>query len=164
MSVVGSIPAGLPTLHVPTFKFEWLREMSGSAVAIALLGLLEALAVAKSLALQTREKLDYNRQCLAEGLANLSGGFFQCMPGSGSLTRSTINFNAGAATRWSGVFSAARDGADRACCSRRLPVIFRRRRWPEFCWSRPPGWSIGRGCDLPCALRGTTRFSCWRRP
>ena len=105
--VVGSIPAGLPTLHLPTFKFEWMREMSGSAVAIALLGLLEALAVAKSLALQTREKLDYNRQCLAEGLANLGGGFFQCMPGSGSLTRSTINFNAGAATRWSGVFSAA---------------------------------------------------------
>ena len=81
--------------------------MGGSAAAIALLGLLEALAVAKSLALQTREKLDYNRQCLAEGLANLGGGFFRCMPGSGSLTRSTINFNAGAATRWSGVFAAA---------------------------------------------------------
>jgi sulfate permease, SulP family len=110
VSVVGSIPAGLPTPHVPTFNIKSMhamQEMVGSAVAIALLGLLEALAVAKSLALQTREKLDYNRQCLAEGLANLSGGFFRCMPGSGSLTRSTINFNAGAATRWSGVFAAA---------------------------------------------------------
>jgi SulP family sulfate permease len=107
VSVVGSIPAGLPTPQLPTFKFAWVREMSGSAVAVALLGLLEALAVAKTLALKTREKLDYNKQCLAEGLANLTGGFFQCMPGSGSLTRSTINFNAGAATRWSGVFSAA---------------------------------------------------------
>lgn len=106
VSVVGNIPAGLPMPHMPAFKPEWIRQMSGSAVAIALLGLLEALAVAKSLALQTREKLDYNRQCLAEGLANLGGGFFQCMPGSGSLTRSTINFHAGAATRWSGVFSA----------------------------------------------------------
>ena len=35
----------------------------------------------------TRQPLDYNRQCLAEGLANLAGGFFQCLPGSGSLTR-----------------------------------------------------------------------------
>jgi SulP family sulfate permease len=107
VGVVGSIPGGLPSPHLPVFKFAWIGQMSGSALAIALLGLLEALAVAKSLALQTREKLDYNRQCLAEGLANLSGGFFQCMPGSGSLTRSTINFHAGAATRWSGVFSAA---------------------------------------------------------
>ena len=81
--------------------------MGGSAAAIALLGLLEALAIAKSLAAKTRQTLDYNRQCLAEGLANLSGGLFQCMPGSGSLTRSAINFQAGAVSRWSGVFSAA---------------------------------------------------------
>src|SRR5262249_35505155 len=45
-------------------------------------------------------------QCLAEGIANLGGGLFQCMPGSGSLTRSSINFVAGAATRLSGLFSA----------------------------------------------------------
>ncbi len=107
VATVGSIPGGLPALHVPDFRSDWLREMSGSAAAIAVLGLLEALAIAKSLAAQTRQPLDYNRQCLAEGLANLSGGFFQCMPGSGSLTRSSINFQAGAASRWSGVFSAA---------------------------------------------------------
>ena len=76
-------------------------------LAIACLGLLEALAIAKSIANRTREPLDYNRQCLAEGLANLGGGFFQCLPGSGSLTRSAINFQAGAVSRWSGVFAAA---------------------------------------------------------
>jgi SulP family sulfate permease len=69
--------------------------------------LLEALAIAKSISQQTRQPLDYNRQCLAEGLANLGGGFFQCLPGSGSLTRSAINFQAGAVSRWSGVFAAA---------------------------------------------------------
>ena len=47
-----------------------------------------------------------NRQCLAEGLANLGGGLFQCMPGSGSLTRSAINYQSGAMTRLSGIFSA----------------------------------------------------------
>src|SRR5262249_29988956 len=82
-------------------------NMSGSAAAIALLGLVEALAIAKSLAVRSGERLDYNRQCLAEGLANITGGFFQCMPGSGSLTRSAINYQAGAVSRWSGVFAAA---------------------------------------------------------
>ena len=106
VSVVGNVPSGFPAPHVPDFNLDWIRQMSGSAVAVAVLGLLEALAVAKSLAIQTREPLDYNQQCMAEGLANLTGGFFQCMPGSGSLTRSTINFNAGAVTRWSGVFAA----------------------------------------------------------
>jgi SulP family sulfate permease len=67
--------------------------------------LLEALAVAKSIATYTRQPLDYNRQCLAEGVGNLVGGFFQSLPGSGSLTRSAINYQAGATTRASGIFS-----------------------------------------------------------
>jgi SulP family sulfate permease len=48
-----------------------------------------------------------NQQCLSEGLANLTGSFFHCFPGSGSLTRSSINQQAGAASQWSGVISAA---------------------------------------------------------
>jgi len=63
-------------------------QLSSSAVVIAFLGLLEALSIAKSIAHHTRQPLDYNRQCLAEGVANLVGGFFRCLPGSGSLSRS----------------------------------------------------------------------------
>ena len=107
VAVVGKVPAGLPSFHVPQIKVEWVRQMAGSSLAVALLGLLEALAIAKSIATQTRQPLDYNRQCLAEGLANLSGGFFRCLPGSGSLTRSAINFQAGSVSRLSGVFAAA---------------------------------------------------------
>jgi SulP family sulfate permease len=106
VAVVGRVPAGLPGLHLPRFDPAWISQMAGSSLAIALLGLLEALAIAKAIAHQTREPLDYNQQCLAEGLANLAGGFFQCLPGSGSLTRSAINFQSGAVTRWSGVFAA----------------------------------------------------------
>jgi len=106
VAVVGSVPRSLPLFHVPEIKFWWVKEMSGSALAIAFLGLLEALAIAKSISTYTRQQLDYNRQCLAEGLANLTGGFFQCLPGSGSLTRSAINFQAGAFSRFSGVVSA----------------------------------------------------------
>jgi len=106
ISVVGSVPRNLPVPHIPQIQFWWVKEMSGSALAIAFLGLLEALAIAKSIANTTRQALDYNRQCLAEGLANLTGGFFQCLPGSGSLTRSAINFQAGAVSRVSGIFAA----------------------------------------------------------
>jgi len=106
VSVVGSVPRSLPFPHVPEIKFWWVKELSGSALAIAFLGLLEALAIAKSIATYTRQQLDYNRQCLAEGLANLTGGFFQCLPGSGSLTRSAINFQSGAVSRFSGVIAA----------------------------------------------------------
>lgn len=107
VEVLGKVPAGLPRFHVPSVELGWITEMSGSALAIAVLGLLEALAIAKSIAGQTGQTLDYNRQCLAEGLANLGGGFFQCLPGSGSLTRSAINFQAGAETRLSGIVAAA---------------------------------------------------------
>jgi SulP family sulfate permease len=62
--------------------------------------------MAKAIAVRTRQKLDIHQQCLSEGLANLTGSFFQCMPGSGSLTRSTVNQQAGAVSQWSGIFSA----------------------------------------------------------
>lgn len=107
VALLGEVPRKLPSFHFPEFShLDWIPQLSGSALAIALLGLLEALAIAKSISAKTREPLDYNRQCLAEGLANLGGGFLQCMPGSGSLTRSAINFQAGAISRWSGIFSA----------------------------------------------------------
>ena len=106
VSGVGSVPRSLPLPHIPEIKFWWVQQLSGSALAIAFLGLLEALAIAKSIATYTRQPLDYNRQCLAEGLANLTGGFFQCLPGSGSLTRSAINYQAGAVSRFSGVIAS----------------------------------------------------------
>jgi sulfate permease, SulP family len=84
----------------------WIRDLGSQSIAIAFLGLLEAMAIAKSIANQTRQQFDFNRQCLAEGLANLVGGFFRCLPGSGSLSRSAINFQAGAATRFSGIVVA----------------------------------------------------------
>jgi len=106
ISVVGTVPAALPSFHIPEIKFEWVTHLFGSVVAISFLGLLEALAVAKSIATHTRQPLDYNRQCLAEGIGNLVGGFFQSLPGSGSLTRSAINYQSGAITRMSGIYSS----------------------------------------------------------
>jgi SulP family sulfate permease len=101
------VESSFPTLHLPAVSADGVRQIGWGALSIALLGLVEALAIGRSLAARSGEPLDCNRQCLAEGLANLGGGLFQCMPGSGSLTRSAINYHAGAATRLSGVFSAA---------------------------------------------------------
>lgn len=107
VAVVGRIPPELPAPQLPNFSWEMGRDLAGSALAIAVLGLLEAIAMAKAIAARTGQKLDINQQCLSEGVANLAGSFFQCMPGSGSLTRSAINVHAGAVSQWSGVFSAA---------------------------------------------------------
>lgn len=106
VAVVGYIPGELPTPQWPSIDWELIRNLSSSALAIGLLGLLEAVAMAKAIAARTGQKLDINQQCLSEGLANLSGSFFQCFPGSGSLTRSAINQQAGAVSQWSGVIAA----------------------------------------------------------
>jgi SulP family sulfate permease len=105
--VAAKIPRSLPGPHVPEVHTEWLPHLSTGALAIAFVGIIEALSIAKAIAYQTQQKIDYNRQIMAEGLANLTGGFFQTLPGSGSLSRSAINFQSGAATRFSGIVSAA---------------------------------------------------------
>ncbi len=105
------VPWGLPPWTPPGLHPVLMQRLTGSALAIATLGLLEALAMAKSVAARTREPLDFNRECLAQGLANLGGAFYQCMPGSGSLTRSAINYQAGAVSRLSGIVAAGVVGA-----------------------------------------------------
>lgn len=106
VKVVGEIPARLPSLRPPELDAETLRALAGPSVAVATLGLLEAVSMARAIAATTRQKLDLNQQCFSEGAANLAGSFFGCIPGSGSLTRSTINQQAGGRTQWSGVVSA----------------------------------------------------------
>jgi sulfate permease, SulP family len=105
--IVGHVPAGLPAFETPDVKWDHCRLLVGSAAAIALLGLLEAVAMARAIAFRTGQHLDIHQQCLSEGAANLAGSFFQCFPGSGSLTRSAVNQQAGAVSQWSGVFAAA---------------------------------------------------------
>jgi SulP family sulfate permease len=104
--VVGEIPASLPSFAVPTFTFEQVQALGSGALAVAVLGLLEAVSMAKGIASQTRQRFDVNQLCVSEGAANFTGAFFHCYPGSGSLTRSAINHQAGGATQWSAVVSA----------------------------------------------------------
>lgn len=107
VAVAAKVPRSLPSPHIPEVTTGLLPELSTGALAIAFVGIIEALSIAKAIAHQTHQEIDYNRQIMAEGLANLGGGFFQSLPGSGSLSRSAINFQSGALTRFSGIVSAA---------------------------------------------------------
>jgi sulfate permease, SulP family len=106
VTLTAKIPQGLPLPHIPSVQFSEVSQLAPGALAIAFIGLLEALSIAKAIASQSGQKIDYNRQIIAEGLANLTGGFFQAVPGSGSVTRSPINYQAGAASRFSGVIAS----------------------------------------------------------
>ncbi|MEA3323155.1 MAG: SulP family inorganic anion transporter, partial [Patescibacteria group bacterium] len=106
VELVAEIPQTLPPIS--TFPLDWVSvsAMLSSALAIAILGIVEALAIAKSIASSSGEKIDGNQELIGQGLSNISASFFSSIPGSGSFTRSAVNFKSGAASRYSGVFSA----------------------------------------------------------
>jgi sulfate permease, SulP family len=81
------------------------KELFSGALAISIIGLVEAISIAKSIASASRQKIDANQEFIAQGIANAGSSFFQCFPGSGSFTRSAINYYSGAATRLSGILS-----------------------------------------------------------
>ncbi len=104
--LIGQMPARLPPLSMPDFSFETVREMAPKALAVALLGLIEALSIGRSIAAKSHQPIDGNQEFIGQGLSNIVGSFFSSYAGSGSFTRSGINYQAGAITPLSAVFSA----------------------------------------------------------
>jgi len=107
---IGRIPASLPPLSKPILHPQaWAEHLSGGA-ALALLGVVESLAVAKGMAARSGQRVDVDRELVGQGLARIAAGFTGGIVPSGSPTRSAINFMAGARTRLaqisSGVFTA----------------------------------------------------------
>lgn len=102
-AVVGSIPQGLPLPRIPDFDLSVMLQLFSSAVIISLIGFMEAISVAKAIAARTRQRLDPNQELIGQGLANLTGSFFQSYPVSGSFSRSAVNQVAGAVTGFSAV-------------------------------------------------------------
>jgi SulP family sulfate permease len=83
-----------------------VRQLSGGALTLALLGLIEAVAIARSIALSSNQKIDASQEFKGQGLSNLIASFFSSYMGSGSFTRSGINYQAGAKTPLSAIFAA----------------------------------------------------------
>ena len=106
IDTVGKIPSNLPPFRVPDLTFENIRLLSSGAMVLALLGLIEAVAIGRSIALHTHQRIDGNQEFVGQGLSNLIASFFSSYAGSGSFTRSGVNHQAGAKTPMSGIFAS----------------------------------------------------------
>ena len=104
LRLVGEVPSGLPLPSLPTGLGHW-EDLLGPALAIAIVASIEVNGIGKTLAGPRGERIDSNQEFLAIGLANACAAFFQCIPSSGSYSRSALNSIAGAATRFASLFS-----------------------------------------------------------
>ncbi len=106
VQIIGELPRSFPHFHVPQITLNDAQALFAGALALAILGMLESVAIGKSIAAHTGERISANQEFFAQGLKNFLTSFFQCIPGSGSFTRSALDFAAGAETRFAAVFNA----------------------------------------------------------
>lgn len=106
IETVGHVPSNLPPFKIPDFNFEHMRLLTSGAITLALLGLVEAVSIARAIALHSHQKLDNNREFIGQGLSNIISSFFSSYASSGSFTRSGVNYQAGAKTPLSAIISA----------------------------------------------------------
>jgi anti-anti-sigma factor len=104
--VIGTVPSGLPAFTIPSISISGILHLLPYAAIISLLGFMEAISIAKALAGKTGQRLDPNQELIGQGLANLLGSIGKSYPVSGSFSRSAVNFQAGALTGFSSVFTS----------------------------------------------------------
>lgn len=104
--LLGELPARPPPFSSPDLSANTLRLLAPGALAVALLGLIEALSIARAIAVNSNQHIDGNQEFIGQGLSNIVGSFFSAYAGSGSFTRSGINYQVGAQTPLSSVFAA----------------------------------------------------------
>jgi len=98
LRVVPPLPGALPQLSMPDLSLDTMRKLFAATLVLTLLGLTEAVAIARAIAARDREPLDGSREFIGQGLANLAGSFTSSFPTSGSFNRSGVNLAAGART------------------------------------------------------------------
>eukprot|EP00043_Microstomoeca_roanoka_P028363 m.17734 g.17734 ORF g.17734 m.17734 type:complete len:661 (+) comp8349_c0_seq1:248-2230(+) len=97
VKLVGTVPAGLPSLNAP--ELSKLGDLIVLTVVIALVSYMESMAVAKKLADDRNYQLDYNQELIALGCCNILGSCLQAYPTTGGFARSAVNANAGSKTQ-----------------------------------------------------------------
>jgi SulP family sulfate permease len=104
--VLGALPSGIPSLSMPSFDPETWRKLFPTALALTVLGLTEAVSIARAVAVKSGQRIDGNQEFIGQGLSNIAGAFGSAYPSSGSFNRSGVNYEAGAKTPLAAVFSA----------------------------------------------------------
>ncbi|MEO0964678.1 MAG: SulP family inorganic anion transporter [Planctomycetota bacterium] len=109
LTLVGEVPTSLAgVLSAPDFTAIVVHfdALLAGALALALLGLMEAYSIGKNIAGKTGSRISANQEMFSQGLTNFLTSFLSCIPGSGSFSRSALNHYAGAKTAVSGLFNA----------------------------------------------------------
>lgn len=105
--IVGTIPAGLPSLTLPPLTANFAADLVAAAVFISIVGFVESVSVAQTLAAKRRQRIDPNQELIGLGAANVASALSGGYPVTGGFARSAVNFDAGAQTPAAGAFTAA---------------------------------------------------------
>ena len=106
IATVKALSGIFPRFESPDFSLEALRKTASIAVAITMLGLTEAVSIARAIAARSEQRIDGNQEFIGQGLSNIAGSFFSAYASSGSFNRSGVNYEAGARTPLAAVMSA----------------------------------------------------------
>ncbi len=106
VALVGEVPAGLPMLSLPSFSLETIEALFLPALIISIVGFVESISVAQTLAAKRRERIEPNQELIGLGASNIAAAVGGGYPVTGGFARSVVNFDAGAATPAAGAFTA----------------------------------------------------------
>ncbi|OMH32210.1 SulP family inorganic anion transporter [Motiliproteus sp. MSK22-1] len=107
VQIVGHIPQGLPALTLPNLNLQLWKELLPAAILISLIGFVESISVAQTLAAKRRQRITPDKELLGLGSANLASAISGGFPVTGGFSRSVVNFDAGARTPLAGILTAA---------------------------------------------------------
>ena len=106
VSIVGEVPQALPPLTLPALAPDLIRQLAIPAILISIIGFVESISVAQTLAAKKRQRIDPNQELIGLGAANIGAAFTGGYPVTGGFARSVVNFDAGAETPAAGAFTA----------------------------------------------------------
>ena len=106
VAIVGDVPAGLPPLGMPLFDAGLFLALAGPALLISIIGFVESVSVAQTLAAKRRQRIDPDQELIGLGAANIAAGVSSGYPVTGGFARSVVNFDAGAETPAAGLLTA----------------------------------------------------------
>ena len=106
VKVVGEVPQGLPPVSLPSFSMDIWTSLIGSAILMSLIGFIESISIARTLAATKRQRIDPDQELIGLGAANVGAAFTSGFPVTGGFSRSVVNYDAGAETPAAGAFTA----------------------------------------------------------